>query len=1304
VLLALKTEPGLQSSQTFKLRDFPEKKSRSFFMTVEAFQRMAQNNCLAHEPLSLRLKPLIKTHWLSSQNPMEISLGGISCVIFTPPESTLNFQFGESDPKKNDERIWLPPAADTIRLPAEEAEIRAVESQAGAFSRDLFWTLFSGNPSDRLREPVEALKKIAHSLEVQTTDGKIYSLVGLFRRGTLPLFLNPKFYLQDHSVNWEKALSHPTSEFMNPLRVFSYQKRDEGFKRAWVLVLEMLAWSFQRRKEVGDLEVLYADGTSTADGRRVAYKLEDVHFTPPLPLAATVSSAPEKKDTVRITYFQGAELFSSNGVLCLPGVGRLGELENEFSSGVSALPVELAALEKHLVDTTLDWKPKYVREESGAKHIVQVLTKLDVLLGSERVFFVNHSLVQGESFQPRLDLKEVDGRMLMQVSFSLPQSDEDSGNTYPSLKHLNFPDSAQPFFMPFFGGMDTFFKVDRKALASKQVQFRNADLSFLRHQGVTLFCLLEMLNWRLQRPLSSGEVIEFSEDLDSPAAHRQFDRFLKYLKESIPGLFGKPGQPFEKIFSNEVRTFFQDYIEKQVENLVDDRTLLFVGDQIIEIRNTAFQVLPLIRLLVLYLVEESEGKLLARAQSAGGEQFRAALEKWTDGALVPESDPAGPTSVDIGLYHRYLVPLLFELSDVGFAVSLNGTPLVSQENPFQFGFSIGEDTVGRVSATGKTEGNWFDLHPQIFFNGTRVASEEVKLNFTPDQVGFIEYRGHMYRVDKKELPTLKALQRFWRRIIGLNKGAGKDRFGEKIYRLNRSKALELLMLKAEGITVEAHGEWKKIFDYFDQGLGNNKVPLTPEGEQKLLPHQRAGVQWLHDLYELRLGAILADEMGLGKTFQILSFLESLQAREKLGKSLIIVPTSLVYNWMDEKKKFAPNLPVQVFQVSERKALAEALSKPDPLVVVTTYGLLNEHLNYFKDYDWNVVVFDEAQSLKNLNSQRSVSGRKLKAEFKVCLTGTPMENHYLEFYALCDLVVPGSLGEVRTFRKTYFNQEVPAELLRELRLITKPLLLRRTKKQVNLSLPSKTVQKVLLPFTELQKDIYKKMAMRFSRQVETLIETDGEQKAQIAMFSALMRLRQICSDPAAVPGVDYPERPVKVEHFMKSLEDHLENEESVIVFTQFLSTLGRLRKELERAGVPVFTLQGNVPAKERLNLISAFQESKQPGVMLMTLKTGGVGLNLTKASVVYHLEPWWNPAVENQATDRAHRMGQTKDVKVYNLLIEGSLEERITDLKLKKQGSFDRLFGTNERSDEVGDESTFEGSHSLSRADFFYLLK
>ncbi len=253
--------------------------------------------------------------------------------------------------------------------------------------------------------------------------------------------------------------------------------------------------------------------------------------------------------------------------------------------------------------------------------------------------------------------------------------------------------------------------------------------------------------------------------------------------------------------------------------------------------------------------------------------------------------------------------------------------------------------------------------------------------------------------------------------------------------------------------------------------------------------------------------------------------------------------------------------------------------------------------------------------------------------------------------------------------------------------------------MELNLPEKVLHQVYLPFEAQQKDIYKQMAMTFSRQVEKLIQDQGETKAQISMFSALMRLRQICSDPSAVPGVQYRGRPSKIEHFMNSIEEHIENGESVIVFTQFLATLERLKKELLSREIEHYLLKGSISSQERLRIIGDFNKSENPAVMLMTLKTGGVGLNLTKASVVYHLEPWWNPAVENQATDRAHRMGQTKNVRVFNLLIEGSLEQKISDLKVKKQAAFDRLFDNNEETVEVAPIN----ESALSKEDFFYLL-
>lgn len=1236
----------------------------------------------------MKIKPLIKTHWVASQNPLMVPTGGLRRLVLTLPPELMNPQFS-FNPEDAEE---LPPESEVRRLTPETEEAYEARAHSYALSRDLFWNLFSGheivNPSHGTSW---ALQKLVQSLEFHFDDGQCLSLKGISRRPELPRFLNPKYYLQDPSCNWERVLGGPANDLMRPLKITALQKKHLDFQKTWMVVLEILAWALQRKRQVGDLEVLWAEPHRRGlNGNRFGHSLEDVEFHKELPLAATVRAA---ADSAQLQIWQGFQSESPEGVLRFHAIDALVELENYFlgpESGSLDRMTKASAEESQILKSRapqMIWEPRFAVSGMDTQGILRTLHQLEKSIGEQNIYFVNHALVTSPDFRPALRFQESEGSLQMAVSFRIASQE---------LEHFNFPPSLFPTLSPFFGGLDHFLGLERKEAASKQFQFRANDLIFLRHQGLVLFCLFELMNWILRKPLSSGEEIEFSEDVQSPEFDRQFERVIGYFQSSIPALIGKPGIPYKELVSSRAQSYFLDFVDRIFHHLMQDRSFFFLNDQVLEIRGVQTQVLPVLRFLILHWIETSQGKFLLRAQSPLGEAFKNSLSPWTEPqirSLDADAVKPKPFWVDIGRFEAASVSLLFDLMDQGFLVELNGNPLTDSNNPFEFVFSVRD-------ATTKEDSNWFDLDPEIFFNGKRISTEEVKLNFGQGQAGFIEYQGQFYRIDKKLLPSLKSLQRFWNKIKGLRHLTARNSFGDKVYRLEKSQALELLMLRAQGFEVKVEGEWKRIFDYFEKGLGTEKVLLPETIERILLPHQREGVQWLHDLYELKLGAILADEMGLGKTFQVLSFLVSLQERNLLKKSLIIVPTSLVYNWLEEKKKFAPDLPVRIYHTPEQAEIREALQSEGPLVVIATYGLLVENLQFFQSQEWNVLAFDEAQNIKNITSMRSVAARKLNARFKISITGTPMENNYLEFYSLCDLVVPGSLGPIDLFRKEYVNREVRSESLRELRLISKPLLLRRTKLQVKLTLPNKTVEKIFLPFAAQQKEIYKKMAMTFSRQVEDLIREQGEKKAQIAMFAALMRLRQICSDPAAVPGVVYEEQPAKVEHFLEALQDHLENQESIVVFTQFLSTLGRIEAELLKRKVPTFTLQGSVSSKERIRLISEFQNSPEPGVMLMTLKTGGVGLNLTKASVVYHLEPWWNPAVENQATDRAHRMGQKKEVKVYNLLIEGSLEERISDLKLKKQDSFDRLFNV----DEQWNESSFEGSHALSREDFVYLLK
>jgi SNF2 family DNA or RNA helicase len=370
------------------------------------------------------------------------------------------------------------------------------------------------------------------------------------------------------------------------------------------------------------------------------------------------------------------------------------------------------------------------------------------------------------------------------------------------------------------------------------------------------------------------------------------------------------------------------------------------------------------------------------------------------------------------------------------------------------------------------------------------------------------------------------------------------------------------------------------------------------------------------------------------------------------------------------------------------------------VVITTYGLLMEHEAFLAQVRWKVLIFDEAQNLKNITTKRTSAARSLNAQFKMCLTGTPMENHYGEFYSLVDILVPGSLGKIEDFRRQFVNTEmVTREEIDDLKLKIKPLLLRRTKKEILDQLPDKQETKINIAFEERQMEIYRDIALSYNQKVKDSMATATEASVQLQMLTALLRLRQACSDPAGLPNVRYDKVPPKLETLMDSIQEIVESGESALVFTQFIQTLEHTAKILEQAGIPVFILHGGVPTKQRQNVLAAFNKIEGGAVLVMTLKTGGVGLNLTKASYVFHLEPWWNPSVENQATDRAHRLGQSKAVQVFRYIMHESLEEKIEVLKDRKGKKFQFLFANEETSTaDLGN-----GSSALSKEDFDLLL-
>jgi superfamily II DNA or RNA helicase len=646
-------------------------------------------------------------------------------------------------------------------------------------------------------------------------------------------------------------------------------------------------------------------------------------------------------------------------------------------------------------------------------------------------------------------------------------------------------------------------------------------------------------------------------------------------------------------------------------------------------------------------------------------------------------------------------------------------PSLVLSSAFSHGFKVfigGKDIAEIAAQDLKTELvmtekglDWFELNPQVFFKGKLLSDEET---LSLKAGGLVMFQGQLYYIDKRRIPSVRWLNFFWDRIQGqADQKASKTR--EKNYYKNEpSQILNLIALKLAGMDIIGGAEWQRIAKRFDEILDQNSEAesrIKQEIEATQIPlkeFQKTGTKWMLDLCDIGLGGILADDMGLGKTIQSIAFLAVLLNRKALGQCLVVLPPTLLFNWQAEIKKFAPHLPLKVITRKEEICCIDTLDEHD--IVLCSYGILSEHVHRFKDTPWNIMLFDEAQNLKNLTAKRTSAARFLNAKHKFCLTGTPLENHYGEFYSLIDLCVPGSLGSYKEFCSQYgsnIKDNVHAteiNAIEFLRLKTRPLLMRRTKLAIQDELPDKSESVLTLDFDEQQKRIYRNAALTYNKEVGALLSSKGESKSQIAMLTALLRLRQICSQPNQIQGTKYTKVPPKFSALLDNLSELSANNESVVVFTTFKQTLLKLAQHLGEAGLETLVLTGDTPLKERQRIVEEFDKSEKAYILLMTQKVGGVGLNLTRSSYVFHVEPWWNPQVENQATDRVYRIGQKRAVQVYRYIMRDSVEERIQLLKKSKSLIFDRLFSSVEDS-AISECDTGASTSRLSRQDFEFLI-
>lgn len=449
-----------------------------------------------------------------------------------------------------------------------------------------------------------------------------------------------------------------------------------------------------------------------------------------------------------------------------------------------------------------------------------------------------------------------------------------------------------------------------------------------------------------------------------------------------------------------------------------------------------------------------------------------------------------------------------------------------------------------------------------------------------------------------------------------------------------------------------------------QKLVNNdfKRSVTPKSFNGILrKYQKEGFKWLNELSELGFGGILADDMGLGKTIQVITFVLSKRSK----KTLIITPTSVLYNWKDEFERFAPNVRVGLVHgtKAQRDRMLSEIKKYD--VLITTYGTLKNDENEYEKLQFDYCIIDEGQNIKNPTSKTTLSVKKINSKCNFALTGTPIENNLMELWSIFDFVMPGFLFTKERFKGKFIQNKNTEELKS---LIT-PFILRRVKEDVLDELPEKIEKKYLVDMTTKQKSIYKSYVKEIKEKLKS-------SKGNTNMLTFITKLREVCLDPSLIMD-DYNGGSGKINALMELLDNYIAGNKKILVFSQFTSALKNIEKNLEEVGINYIYLDGSIGSKERGELVKKFNEDPLISVFLISLKAGGVGLNLTSASVVIHFDPWWNPAIENQATDRAHRFGQKNVVEVIKLISKDTIEEKILLLQEDKKELIESLMDEKE---------------------------
>jgi len=613
-------------------------------------------------------------------------------------------------------------------------------------------------------------------------------------------------------------------------------------------------------------------------------------------------------------------------------------------------------------------------------------------------------------------------------------------------------------------------------------------------------------------------------------------------------------------------------------------------------------------------------------------------------AKDPRLDPG-----TLELPAKRMGPVTKDLVLAGWRVEAEGK-LIHPAGEFKLALSTGID--------------WFDLDGGIDYGGQSVN--------LPDLLSAARQGETMIELGDG---SMGMLPEEWLKKYSMLADLGTAENGALRFNASQAGVLDALLANQPEIQVDA--AFEKVRERLRQFEGVVALDSPPGFHGELRPYQREGLGWLDYLQRFGFGGILADDMGLGKTIQVLALLQRRRYRRQAkGPALAVVPRSLVFNWIQEAAKFTPRLKVLDYTGPGRHSLREKFAEYD--LIITTYGTLRTDITELTNFEFDYVMLDESQAIKNADSQSAKAARLLRARHRLAISGTPIENHLGELWSIIEFLNPGMLGSDTVFKKyasagTGAGLDVADRIL--LAKTLRPFILRRTKSQVVQDLPEKTEQTLYCDMETEQRRCYDELRVHYR---DALLRKDAVElnRSKIEVLEALLRLRQAACHPGLINPDASSEPSAKLEMLLPSIAEVVEEGHKVLVFSQFTSFLAIVRERLDQEQLVYEYLDGRT--RNRAAKVERFQNDPDCPIFLISLKAGGLGLNLTAAEYVYLLDPWWNPAVEAQAIDRSHRIGQTQHVFAYRLICRGTVEEKILELQQKKRDLADAILNADNR--------------------------